>query len=93
MSKLQARVERIEKKLPSGQDRIEAIFIRIVGAENGNPVELPVLGWRYDRDGESVDVMRLDGEYDQELEERAMALARQDVPQNHYVVRLIHIHE
>ena len=94
MKQIETRIQKLEQNLKGDSDEIFAIFRIIFGVENGNPVELlPLLGWRYYRGMESVNVMRLAGEADEELEERAIALARQHMEKGQYAVRLTQIYE
>ncbi|MBU0966928.1 MAG: hypothetical protein KKA54_11190 [Proteobacteria bacterium] len=81
------RVERIESKVNPGAN-ITAIFRRIVEAEGGHMVEKPVKGWSYDFGSEQVKVLRQEGENDQELGERAVNLAREQVGG---IVRLVSV--
>jgi hypothetical protein len=92
MANLNKRVESMEKRSLSN-DQIDAIFVRFVGAEQGKPGELPVLGWRFYDGSTSTNVMRNNGESDQELEDRAVFLARRRMTQGECVVRLVHIFE
>lgn len=71
---------------------VGAVFVRFVGADNGKPVDLPILGWQFSHDKEQVDVMRRDGESDEELERRALAMARQHMPAGQAIPRLVQIH-
>lgn len=85
MSKLQERVERMELKT-SPQHGVNTIFVAFLGADNGKPVELPIMGWRFTRNKETVDVFRLEEETDEDLEKRAETIARQHLPDRNVVM-------
>jgi limonene-1,2-epoxide hydrolase len=58
-----------------------AIFITLIEAIEGKPQPVKVLGWRNtNSQGDEIKVMRLAGESDAELQERAEALAFKSNP-------------
>lgn len=69
---LHNRLEKLEAKAGNDEDKITAIFHHIIHPLNGKPFQAPIVGWRI-CGGE--DIMRLDGESDESLAERATAMA------------------
>ena len=68
---LQNRLEKLEAKAGIDVDKITAIFHHIIHSVNGKPYQAPIAGWRI-CGGE--DIMRLDGESDESLAERATSI-------------------
>ena len=69
---LQNRLEKLEAKAGIGREKITAIFHHIIHSVNGKPYQAPIAGWRT-YEGEII--MRLEGESDESLEERATSIA------------------
>lgn len=71
---LEKRVATLESRiLKSDDDQIEAIFYTVVDATaEGGGRALPVYGWKYDE----LKVMRVPGETDKELDQRAILEAQ-----------------
>lgn len=72
MVNLKHRLEQLEAKAGIGEDKITAIFRHIIDCVNGKPYQSPIAGWRTYG---SEDIMRLEGESDESLEERAISIA------------------
>ena len=69
---LQNRLEKLEAKAGIGVEMITAIFHYFVRSVDGEPYRTPIAGWRtYDGEG----IMRLEGESDETLAERAKLIA------------------
>lgn len=71
------RLKKLENVAHASDDSVALIYIRFVGMVNGKPSTSPLMGWRFSKEHEHMDVMRLDGETDQALAERAASLARE----------------
>ena len=69
---LQNRLEKLEAKAVNDVDKITAIFHHIIDLVNGNPYQKPTAGWRT---YEGEEIMRLEGESDESLAERATLIA------------------
>ena len=69
---LHNRLEKLEAKAGNDEDKITAIFHNIIHPVNGKPYQKPIAGWRV-CGGE--DVIKLEGESDENLTERATAIA------------------
>ena len=70
---LQNRLEKLEAKAGIGVDKITAIFHYIIDSVvDGKPYHAPVVGWRT---YEGEEIMRLEGESDESLAERATSIA------------------
>lgn len=70
MQKIEQRIERLEQRQTPERDMVE-IFVGPLLAPGQVPI--PVAGWSF-ADGQRV--MRLHGESDEQLQERAIATAR-----------------
>ena len=66
------RLEKLEAKAGIDVDKITAIFYHIIHPVNGKPYQAPIAGWRT---FEGEDIMRLEGESDESLAERATSIA------------------
>jgi hypothetical protein len=93
MKAIESRIEKLEKNQPSDLDDPIIWIVSTVAAENGKPVEQSTIGWRYDCNGSRVEIMRLENETEEELQERAANLARQNKPKGHFAVLLMQITE
>lgn len=79
--KLQSRLKKLEV-LASDTKPDEFLVVRqIVALRGGKPYELPLLGWHI---GGHDDVMRIDGETDEQLSSRASELAAKHVTANRF---------
>lgn len=77
---LQNRLEKLEAIAGTSREKITAIFRVIIQSVDGKPKQAPLAGWRI-TDGE--DVMRLEGESDISLQERATSIATANCGNNH----------
>ena len=68
---LQNRLEKLEAKAGNDENKITAIFHHIIHSVNGKPYQAPIAGWRT-YEGEKI--MRLEGESDESLAERAKSI-------------------
>ena len=68
------RVERLESRTKSFDARNMAVFVRYVTPGH---IDRPVAGWSYGPWGDRVEVLRKEGENDDNLRRRAVALARE----------------
>jgi hypothetical protein len=66
------RVARIEGSVVNACDGVAGIFVRYVTPGH---LDRPVSGWRYDSGADRFDVLRTEGETDNDLKERAITLA------------------
>ena len=70
---LHNRLEKLEAKAGNDVDKITATFHYIIDSVvDGKPYHAPVVGWR---SYEGEEIMRLDGESDESLAERATSIA------------------
>ena len=69
---LHNRLEKLEAKAGNAEDKITAIFHYFVHSVNGRPYQAPIAGWRT-YEGEQI--MRLEGESDESLADRAKTIA------------------
>lgn len=69
------RLEKIEGLLDRSDDRLTAIFLIVMGANNGNPDHKPLLGWQFQYKGRKEFVIKRDGESEEKLCERASKYA------------------
>ena len=69
---LHNRLEKLEAEAGINVDEITAIFHYFVHSVNGKPYRTPIAGWRT-YEGEVI--MRLEGESDESLAERATSIA------------------
>ena len=70
---LQNRLEKLEAKAGNDVDKITAIFHYIIDSVvDGKPYHAPIAGWKT-YEGEVI--MRLEGESDESLSERATSIA------------------
>ena len=74
-SNLMSRVKKIESNTMTDDDKISAIFHRIV---TPGDLDAPVNGWHFGRGDSRVEVYRLDDETDEQLRHRAADLCRQE---------------
>ena len=70
---LHKRLVKLEAKAGNDVDKITATFHHIIHSVGGKPYQAPIAGWRT-IGGE--DIMRLEGESDESLEERATLIAK-----------------
>jgi len=68
------RIERLESRTKSFDARNMAVFIHYVTPGH---IDRPVAGWSYGPWGDRVEVLRNEGENDDALRKRAVALARE----------------
>ena len=70
---LQNRLEKLEAKAGNDVDKITAIFHYIIDSiVDGKPYQAPIAGWRT---YEGEEIMRLEGESDESLADRAISIA------------------
>lgn len=67
------RVERMEQRVACGEEH-EAWFVNVVSP---GAIGKPVIGWSFGTETEQVEVLRQEGENDEDLMQRAVALARE----------------
>jgi hypothetical protein len=84
---LQNRLEKLEAIAGNDEDKITAIFHHIIHSVNGKPYQAPIAGWRI-CGGE--DIVRLEGESDESLAERATSIATANTG-NNMIPRFIQI--
>ena len=66
------RLEKLEAKAGNDEDKITAIFHHIIHPVDGKPYQAPIAGWRT---YEGEEILRLEGESDESLAERAISIA------------------
>ena len=70
---LHNRLEKLEAKAGNDVDKITATFHYIIDSVvDGKPYHAPIAGWRT---YEGEEIMRLEGESDESLKERAISIA------------------
>jgi len=69
---LHNRLEKLEAKAGNDEDKITAIFHHIIHPIDGKPYQAPIAGWRT---YEGEEIMRLEGESDESLADRAISIA------------------
>lgn len=90
--KLQARLEKLESAFIPESEPL-AIFRNLVGANDGNLVNIPLFGWKVvGKDGIEMEIKRLSDESDADLQTRAAGLAFAKFP-NKQALRLTSIND
>lgn len=71
---IKTRLAKLEAHYSEPDNRPVAVFIKVVDGRKGSQEESPILGWSF-KDG-THKVMRVSGETDQALQQRAIEKAR-----------------